>query len=143
VSDDLIPACPYADCDSPTITKHVGGMHRPTADEPSFRCRDCGRHFEEPNYRPRHNNNAGLGNLSDAGRALADADPDDFEIRTDGGTDFDHESSRVSDSESADGVLRQFTFRLTRALSYWGLLKHPYGQAYARERYTMTGGECR
>ena len=84
MSDDLIPACPYADCDSPTITKHVGGMHRATDGKPSYRCRDCGRHFEEPNHRPRRGNNT-VGNLSDAGRALVEADPDDFEIRTDGG----------------------------------------------------------
>jgi hypothetical protein len=30
--------------------------------------------------------------------------------------------------------------RLHRALVYWGLLKHPYGQAYAKRRYTWAGG---
>lgn len=35
---------------------------------------------------------------------------------------------------------RRLTHRLHRALVYHGLLKHPYGHAYAREHYTPTGG---
>lgn len=29
--------------------------------------------------------------------------------------------------------------RLTGLLVRWGMLDHPYGQEYARERYTVTG----
>lgn len=35
---------------------------------------------------------------------------------------------------------RWLTLRLHRALVYHGLLKHPYGIEYAREKYTPTGG---
>ena len=153
-SDELVPACPYPDCDSTTITKYVGGMHRATEGEPSHRCRDCGRHFEDPNYRPRRNHNPGVGNLSNAGRAFVETDPENFEIRTHGGTDTDERSRLMTDlghedssgtpaSESPSRVIHQITTRLTRAMTYWGLLKHPYGQRYARDRYTKTGGESR
>lgn len=41
-------------------------------------------------------------------------------------------------------TLRQrVTFRLVRALHYYGVLKHPYGRDYARQRYTPFGGESR
>jgi hypothetical protein len=29
--------------------------------------------------------------------------------------------------------------RLTGLMARWGLVEHPYGQEYARERYTLTG----
>ncbi|OAQ54125.1 hypothetical protein HTG_00930 [Natrinema mahii] len=36
---------------------------------------------------------------------------------------------------------KRLGLRLHRALLYWGLLDHPYGREYAKERYTPLGGE--
>lgn len=37
-------------------------------------------------------------------------------------------------------ALRQRTIhRLTGLFARWGLIEHPYGREYARERYTITG----
>lgn len=36
---------------------------------------------------------------------------------------------------------KRLGLRLHRALLYWGLLDHPYGREYAKERYTPFGGE--
>lgn len=81
---DMVDACP--ECDSAMITKHVGGLHRPIDDPPSYRCRDCKTLFDEPVQREPRRDVESVGNLSEAGRALLDADPDDFPIRTDGGS---------------------------------------------------------
>ena len=40
-------------------------------------------------------------------------------------------------------VRRVLVTRLHRLLLYWGLLSHPYGREYVRERYTPTGGRSR
>ena len=91
--EDDVLACPH--CDSPSITKHVGGMHRPTDDPLAYRCRGCGETFAEPTRRPRKTAPAGVGRLSDAGRALVEADPDDFELRPDGGYAVDESLERI------------------------------------------------
>jgi|GEM_PF-1439773 hypothetical protein len=36
---------------------------------------------------------------------------------------------------------KRLGLRLHRALLYWGLLEHPRGRDYAKERYTPLGGE--
>ena len=33
----------------------------------------------------------------------------------------------------------RFVFRVTGLFVRWGLISHPYGREYARERYTLTG----
>jgi transposase-like protein len=84
-SGETVDACP--ECDSGRLTKHVGGMSRPIDGPLGYRCLDCKAKFEEPVTRPSRGESPNVGNLSEAGRALLDADPDDFEIRTDGGRD--------------------------------------------------------
>lgn len=32
------------------------------------------------------------------------------------------------------------TMRVVRAFVYWGLVRHPYGRAHAKDRYTPLGG---
>jgi hypothetical protein len=34
---------------------------------------------------------------------------------------------------------KRFVHRLTGLFVRWGMLKHPYGREYARERYSVTG----
>jgi hypothetical protein len=34
---------------------------------------------------------------------------------------------------------RRLVHRITGLFVRWGLLKHPYGREYARQRYTLTG----
>ncbi|WP_318568912.1 hypothetical protein [Salinigranum marinum] len=33
----------------------------------------------------------------------------------------------------------QLVYRVTGLFVRWGMVKHPYGREYARERYTITG----
>jgi len=34
----------------------------------------------------------------------------------------------------------RLVLRMVRAMAFWGLIKHPYGRAYARRRLTPLGG---
>lgn len=34
---------------------------------------------------------------------------------------------------------RRFLYRVQRLFVYWGLLEHPYGREYAKDRYTPLG----
>jgi len=41
-----------------------------------------------------------------------------------------------------DTLRRRLIRRLTRAMYWWGLLKHSYGREYAVRRFTPLGGWC-
>lgn len=36
-------------------------------------------------------------------------------------------------------VRKRVLGRIERTMTYWGLLKHPFGQEYVREHYSPTG----
>lgn len=134
-----IEACPS--CDSATITKHTGGMHRPVEPDSRFRCRDCGTQFDEPVVRERRHPGPNPGNLSAGGRALLEADPDDFDpsLVTDGGRrkthffGYDQHERSVLDVVDEEEWQEQLEWALTESLAYAGLVadvKSPVGAAH-------------
>ena len=70
---DTVAACP--ECDAGGVTRHAGGGRNRRSEPPqgTYRCTDCGSHFEEFVERPRKSASVRRGL---AGR-LAAADPDE------------------------------------------------------------------
>lgn len=76
--ENLVEACP--ECDSPKLYERTASRY---SEHERFLCLGCRHTFAEPTLRsPKPPG----GNISSAGQALIDADPEDLDLLTDGGS---------------------------------------------------------
>lgn len=84
MSEDLatFDACPDLECDSTSINLLTARRNQVDEDTPRYRCRDCNNHFNDPRTHAPKNTTHGL---SGSQKELWEADPDEFDLRADGG----------------------------------------------------------
>lgn len=75
----LSRSCP--ECDSTDIIVII--RKELTEGDEDFRCDKCNFKFDTPNERELSERHRTIGNLSEAGKALLEADPDEFGRRAD------------------------------------------------------------
>ncbi len=96
-----VRACPQCNSSRLKRRKPKSSLSPLPASAPKYRCRDCGHTFDSPTERESFHG------LSEAAKALVSADPDEFEIRTDGGADADRLAHRKHSRSSTDPATRR------------------------------------
>lgn len=81
MSRGTVEACP--ECDAARVRLLTSRVADVDETHPRYRCATCGNRFNEPHTRPSKNNSPGV---SGSQKTLWQADPDEFDLRADGGT---------------------------------------------------------